>query len=225
MGIYTRPLGFIILMLAILLPGQTIAQRKKKNKKQKEEQVAVPVIVNYEDSIAYALGMGTAKNLINSDVDSLNMNAFHEGFKAIFNDDSTLIPSSEIQSLLMDFFQQKKIAIEQAQMKAGVEFLEKNKLRPEVDTTISGLQYEVIRKGEGPKPDATSRVTVDYEGKLINGTIFDSSYKKGKPIQFSLGGVIAGWTEGLQLMSPGAKYIFYIPPHLGYGARANGQIN
>ena len=84
MGIYTRPLGFIILMLAILLPGQTIAQRKKKNKKQKEEQVVVPVIVNYEDSIAYALGMGTAKNLINSDVDSLNMNAFHEGFKAIF---------------------------------------------------------------------------------------------------------------------------------------------
>ena len=103
-------------------------------------------------------------------------------------------------------------------------FLEENKLRPEVTTTESGLQYEVLKAGKGKKPQATDKVKVHYHGTLIDGTVFDSSVERGEPIEFSLNGVIAGWTEGLQLMPVGSKYKFYIPQQLGYGSHAAGSI-
>lgn len=109
------------------------------------------------------------------------------------------------------------------QMEAGKQFLEDNAKKEGVTTTPSGLQYEVLLEGNGPKPaGATSRVTVHYEGKLTNGNVFDSSYKRNQPATFGLNQVIAGWTEGVQLMSQGSKYRFYIPSELGYGARGSG---
>jgi FKBP-type peptidyl-prolyl cis-trans isomerase len=107
---------------------------------------------------------------------------------------------------------------------AGENFLAANKKKAGVKTTASGLQYEVIREGTGPKPTAQDTVTVNYAGTLINGTEFDNSYKRGEPITFPLRGVIAGWTEGLQLMSTGAKYKFYIPHQLAYGTNDVGTI-
>ena len=102
-------------------------------------------------------------------------------------------------------------------------FLEDNAKREEVQTTASGLQYEILQEGNGAKPSrASSKVTVHYEGKLINDSIFDSSYKRNQPATFGLNQVIAGWTEGVQLMNQGAKYRFYIPSELGYGARGAG---
>ena len=105
----------------------------------------------------------------------------------------------------------------------GEKFLAENKLRDGVKTTESGLQYEVIKLGKGKKPTAESTVKVHYEGTLIDGTVFDSSYKRGEPIEFPLSGVIKGWTEGLQLMPVGSTYKLYIPYQLGYGDRGAGQ--
>lgn len=109
-----------------------------------------------------------------------------------------------------------------ANLKAGQDFLAENKQKPGVTETASGLQYEVITSGDGPKPKASNTVTCHYHGTLINGTIFDSSVQRGRPASFPLNQVIAGWTEGLQLMGVGSKWRFFIPPHLGYGNRQVG---
>jgi FKBP-type peptidyl-prolyl cis-trans isomerase FklB len=110
-------------------------------------------------------------------------------------------------------------------MEEGKNFLAENGKRPEVTTTASGLQYEVLTEGTGQKPSSSaSRVTVHYEGKLINGNVFDSSYKRNQPATFGLNQVISGWTEGVQLMPEGSKYRFYIPSELGYGSRGAGSI-
>lgn len=106
-----------------------------------------------------------------------------------------------------------------ANLKAGEAFLEENKKKPEVTALSSGLQYEIISEGTGPRPKATDKVTCHYHGTLIDGTVFDSSVKRGQPATFPLNMVIKGWTEGLQLMPQGSKWRFFIPPHLGYGDR------
>ena len=106
-----------------------------------------------------------------------------------------------------------------ANLQAGLDFLEANKLKPGVIELPSGLQYEVIHNGDGPKPLATNKVTCHYHGTLIDGTVFDSSVKRGQPATFPLNAVIKGWTEGLQLMNQGSKWRFFIPPQLGYGER------
>lgn len=105
-----------------------------------------------------------------------------------------------------------------------IRFLDQNKEREGVKVTKSGLQYEVIKEGSGQSPKPESSVTVNYEGKLINGTVFDSSYKRGQPATFGVSQVIAGWTEGLQLMKPGAIYNFYIPAKLAYGSQGAGDL-
>ena len=106
-----------------------------------------------------------------------------------------------------------------ANLKAGQEFLEANKTKPGITTLPSGLQYEVLTEGSGPKPNASNNVTCHYHGTLITGTVFDSSVRRGQPATFPLNAVIKGWTEGLQLMPTGSKWRFFIPPNLGYGDR------
>lgn len=220
MGIYKRSLS-IFLLLFLLVGSEGIAQKKKKNKKSKTNTERF-TLKNELDTISYALGMGMAKNLSNSGVDSLSVQAFNTGLSSVFKGDSTLISEEAIQTLLKNYFTSLAAKEGERNKEKGEAFLAENKLRPEVKSTESGLQYEVVRLGEGTKPEATDQVTVHYEGKLLDGSVFDSSYERQQEIQFALNQVIPGWTEGLQLMSPGAKYIFYIPSDLAYGERGAG---
>ncbi len=113
---------------------------------------------------------------------------------------------------------------ENPNIEEGELFLKRNSVKADVAVTASGLQYKVITEGSGDKPEANSTVNVHYEGRFLNGEVFDSSYERGEPISFPLGGVIAGWTEGLQLMMPGAKYELYIPYHLAYGKKGSPPV-
>ena len=125
---------------------------------------------------------------------------------------------------IADTLQKIKNEEKEANLKAGQEFLAANKLKAGVTELASGLQYEILTQGTGPKPNAENKVNCHYHGTLINGTVFDSSVQRGQPAAFPLNQVIKGWTEGLQLMQAGSKWRFFIPPHLGYGDRQVGPV-
>ena len=151
----------------------------------------------------------------------LNFDVMFQGVINGLNDYDEMMSKDEA----MQYLQELSLSREFGDWKKQNEqWLADNQKKDSIQTTASGLQYKVIREGQGDKPAAIDTVVVDYEGRLINDSIFDSSYRRGEPIQFALNGVIAGWTEGLQLMSPGAKYIFYIPQELAYGERNTGTI-
>jgi len=139
----------------------------------------------------------------------------------------TRISEADIQAAFTTV-QQKAMAANTAaagkNIASAAAFLVQNKTRPGVTTTASGLQYEIVSRGKGPKPKASDTVEVHYHGTLVDGTVFDSSIERGQPETFPVGGVIKGWTEALQLMSVGDKWKLYIPPDLGYGPRPNGKI-
>jgi FKBP-type peptidyl-prolyl cis-trans isomerase len=199
-------------------------------KSQKTDVPKTYQLTNYTDTISYIIGADVASNLRNNSIE-INPDAFMQGFKDNTNEFDTLFTQEEIQAILMNFQQelqtkqQEKMEKESMENKLkGVEFLEENKKKEGVNVTASGLQYKVVKEGTGRKPLATSTVTVHYEGKLIDGSIFDSSYQRGETISFQLNQVIPGWTEGLQLMSEGSVYELYIPSELGYGDRSIPSI-
>jgi FKBP-type peptidyl-prolyl cis-trans isomerase FklB len=179
----------------------------------------------YSDSLSYAIGVLYANGLKEQGFDSLNVDILALVMKDVMDgkivDSALKINKANATPFVNAHFikQQQKIAQKQT------DFLVQNKTQPGVVTLPSGLQYKVIKEGTGAKPGPTSNVTVHYTGSLIDGRVFDSSVDRGEPLSFALNGVIAGWTEGLQLMSEGAKYMLYIPANLGYGERgAQGSI-
>lgn len=174
------------------------------------------------DKISYALGLSMGQNLMSSGVESLNYNDLAEGIKDVLEKQKPQISYQEAQQVLNTFFLELEQKVAGAAKAAGEQFLAENAKRAGVKTTASGLQYEVLEATIGQKPKATDKVKVHYEGTLTDGTVFDSSYKRGEPITFGLNQVIKGWTEGLQLMSIGSKYKLYIPYQLGYGAQGAG---
>jgi FKBP-type peptidyl-prolyl cis-trans isomerase FklB len=184
------------------------------------------------DKNSYALGMSIAHNMISSGVKDINLEDLSAGIKAIINNEEPAVSFEEASQLLEKFFAQieeeaQKAAKAAADVfkKQGEDFLAENAKKEGVVVLPSGLQYKVLTEGTGKKPAATDQVKCHYCGTLIDGTKFDSSYDRNEPAVFGLNMVIAGWTEGLQLMSEGSKYELYIPYELGYGERgAHGAI-
>ena len=175
------------------------------------------------DKISYALGLSMGQNLMSSGVENLNYQDLAQGIEDVLTKQQPKISYQEAQQVLNQFFQELEAKVAKAARADGELFLAENAKREGVKVTASGLQYEVLEATIGQKPKATDKVKVHYEGTLIDGTVFDSSYRRGEPITFPLNGVIAGWTEGLQLMSVGSKYKFFIPYQLAYGERGAGQ--
>lgn len=181
------------------------------------------------DNVSYALGLTIGQQLLGMGGKELNIDDFAAAIKDVLAGRDPLVKPAEAQRLVQAFFAEQE-AKQQAAMaekgKAarveGEAFLAENAKKEGIVTLPSGLQYEVITSGTGRKPKATDKVKCHYEGTLIDGTVFDSSYRRGEPAVFHLNGVIKGWTEGLQLMSEGAKYRFYIPFALAYGANGAG---
>lgn len=181
------------------------------------------------DKLSYALGIGIGTQLRGMGATNLNIDDFAQAIKDAIAGKKLKVDNKEAQTLVNNFFAEQQARKEAAAAEAGraakavgEDFLAENAKKDDIVVLPSGLQYEVIREGNGKKPSATSKVKCHYEGTLIDGTKFDSSYDRGEPATFGLNQVIAGWTEGLQLMSEGAKYRFFIPYNLGYGERGAG---
>ena len=174
------------------------------------------------DKVSYALGLSLGQNMASSGVKTIEFDDLVAGMKAIMNKEKPAISFDEAQEVLNTFFAELEAKVAGKAKAEGEAFLAENAKRAGVIVTGSGLQYEVLTAAEGKKPKATDKVKVHYEGTLIDGTVFDSSYRRGEAISFGLNQVIAGWTEGVQLMSVGAKYKFFIPYNLAYGERGAG---
>ena len=184
------------------------------------------------DKVSYALGLGIGQQLAQMGASDLNIDDFADAIKDVINGNELKVPHKDAQTIVQEYFRQQEERINairaeqgEAAKAEGEKFLAENGKKEGVVTLKSGLQYEVLREGNGKKPKATDQVKCHYEGTLINGQVFDSSYKRNEPAVFPLNQVIPGWTEGLQLMQEGAKYRFYIPYILAYGeSGAGGSI-
>jgi FKBP-type peptidyl-prolyl cis-trans isomerase FklB len=184
------------------------------------------------DKLSYALGLGIGQQLAQMGAGSfLNIDDFAQSITDVLNGAELKVSHREAQQLVNNYFQQQeaRMQAEQAQKgkvakEAGEKYLAENAKKEGVITTKSGLQYQVLREGNGKRPSAKDTVKCHYEGFLIDGTVFDSSVQRGEPATFGLQQVIAGWTEGLQLMQEGGKYRFFIPYRLAYGEGGAGQL-
>lgn len=174
------------------------------------------------DKVSYALGMSIGHQLQQMNATDLNIDDFAQAITDVFNGDAKL-SDAEAQAAVQDFFSRKAEEQAKAAKAEGENFLAENAKKEGVKTLPSGLQYKVLREGDGRKPSAIDKVECHYEGTLINGEVFDSSYRRGETATFGLNQVIKGWTEGLQLMQEGAKYRFFIPYNLAYGEHGAGQ--
>lgn len=183
------------------------------------------------DKISYALGLSMGNNFRASGINEINVQDFADGVAAVFYGSQPKMTYDEAKEEIRKYFEamearQREEAAKMGEVnqKAGEAFLAENGKRAEVKTTESGLQYEVIKEGDGPVPTAADQVEVHYTGKLIDGTVFDSSVERGAPATFGVTQVIPGWVEALQLMKAGSKWRLFIPSQLAYGPQGAGNV-
>lgn len=169
------------------------------------------------DKLSYAWGLAMGRQLQGMGIKELNVADFKDGVRSVFDGSEPAIGVEEAQKLIQDYLNDLQAKAEETAKAAGKKFLEENKKNADVKETASGLQYVVEKEGTGAQPTAEDEVTVHYTGRLLDGTVFDSSVNRGEPATFPLNRVIPGWTEGVQLMKEGAKYTFFIPSDLAYG--------
>lgn len=199
---------------------QELTALKEENKKRQTVNLE-----NEIDKVSYSLGVNVAENIKQQGLDQINSSAFAKAVEDVYTGGSTQINGVEAQQILQSFFQKQQAAQHSGNKDAGEKFLAENATKEGVVVLPSGLQYKVLKEGTGEKPTASSTVKTHYHGTLIDGTVFDSSVDRGQPISFPVNGVIAGWTEALQLMPVGSKWKLFIPYNLAYGERgAGGKI-
>ena len=227
-----------IFCVALLASSTLFAQSKKELQNEVErlktetqtfkkeiEGLKKPVEVQLTDKhkkASYGLGVLVASNVKMQSGDSLSLDALIEGIKDVFKNEPLLMQQQECSSIVQQYMLEVAELRSSKASAEGQHFLAENKTKEGVKTTASGLQYKVITAGTGNSPLATDKATVHYTGTLIDGTVFDSSVQRGTPATFKLNEVIAGWTEALQLMREGDKWILFIPDNIGYGARGRG---
>ena len=218
-----RRIVVILIVLVILLPFLSLATDQEKNTDVE--------LKSFAEKISYVLGQEIGTSFKDSPTE-INLDIFMRGIEDSIRGTKSPLDANETNQIKQEFSRQvqesrnqKMAALSEKNRADGEAFLAANKNKEGIVTTDSGLQYKVLKKGTGPKPQKTDRVTVHYSGTLLDGTEFDSSYKREKPATFQVGGGIPGWTEALQLMTVGSKYRLFIPSDLAYGKRgAGGQI-
>lgn len=175
------------------------------------------------DKISYALGLSMGQNFLHTGIKELNVENFAAGLKTVFEGTKPEMTYEEAKGIINSFFATLQQEATEKNQADGEAFLAENKSRKGVVTLPSGLQYEILTEGNGPKPKATDRVKCHYQGSLIDGNVFDSSIQRGEPAVFGVNQVIPGWVEALQLMSVGSRWKLYIPAQLGYGEHGAGE--
>ncbi len=191
-----------------------------KNKSMKEPKLDTEL-----QKVSYGLGISAGTYYARQGFDSIDIDAFASGLRAAITSDTAhmQMTEQEANAVLQKFFTGLRNKKNEAQIKEGEDFLAENAKKEGVVTLPSGLQYKILKEGHGPKPTASDKVKVHYTGKLIDGTVFDSSVERGEPITFPVSQVIPGWTEALQLMPVGSKWRLFIPSKLAYGEKGAGQ--
>lgn len=174
------------------------------------------------EKLSYALGLSIAGNLIQSGVKTIQPELFLSAITDAFGGKQPLLSANEANQILENYFTKINQASQNKNAEEGTKFLEENSTKDDVTVLASGLQYSVIKEGNGAKPQASSQVKCHYHGTLIDGTVFDSSVDRGQPAVFPVNGVIKGWVEALQLMNEGSKWRLFIPPELAYGEQGAG---
>jgi len=173
------------------------------------------------DTVSYIMGLNFGRNIKRNGMGEVNYEALNQAIKDILSDSETKIETQKASIILSTYVKQLRNEKWVKHLEEGKNFLAENGAKEGVITTESGLQYTILKQGDGPKPTAGDRVSTHYHGTLLNGTVFDSSVERGEPISFAVNGVISGWTEALQLMPVGSKWKLFLPSKLAYGARGS----
>ena len=217
--------NLVVIVLSLSIASGVVAQTTKPGTKPVAKTASLlSPLKTLTDSANYAIGVSVATFYKQQGIKKLNSTLITKGINDVLSGKSTLMDDRTCNSVMNNYMSKVMQEKSKGAIDSGEQFLAKNKLKAGVKTTASGLQYEVLTNADGPKPTANDSVTCHYKGSLMNGVVFDNSYDRGQPITFALKGVIPGWTEGLQLMSVGSKYKFYVPYTLGYGAFDYGPI-
>ncbi len=219
----------ILVSISLLLNAQSKKELEAKVKalQSEIEQLKKPKEMDLNDphkKAGYGMGVLIGTNIKNQGGDSLDVEAIAAAIKDVFTNKTPAMDQQQCMTVVQQYMQQAMDLKTAKVREEGMLFLENNKKNAGITTTASGLQYKIVTTGAGKSPGPNDNVTVHYTGTLTNGAVFDSSVQRGQPASFYLNQVISGWTEALQLMKEGDKWILYIPSDLGYGARGSGQI-
>lgn len=215
--LFMKKIALCCVLSFLVVTMQAQNNTVKKTVKPAPKTVATFQLKTLEDSANYAMGLSIANFYRQEGITKINSAIITRAINDVLNGRKVLMNDMQANNCMMSYINQQQLLKSKPNIDAGEKFLAENKKKPGVMTTASGLQYEVITQGTGPKPSASDTVVCNYKGTFLNGEEFDNSYKRGEPAEFPVSHVIKGWTEVLQLMPVGSKYKVYVPYQLGYG--------